>query len=170
MQQLDSPYDDHLHEYDFNSDTGRPEPSVGFDFDAVEARLGEVGEINAALDRDETIGYGDALAAISVILNWCASPDTLTMAGARVAMLLYWMHPEECRFQSLGEIAKACNSTKQNLSKSLKDFRTKFKLHVGLGKKEHTSEIYAQAQHASVAAGRHSSQVGRRAGRKPKAR
>jgi hypothetical protein len=159
VRQIDSPYDDHVHEHSWNTDTGKPEPSVGFDYEAVEARLGEVGEIDAALDRNETIGYGDALAAISVILQWCASPDTLTMAGARVQMLILWLHPEECRFKSLGDIAARCNSTKQNLSRALMEFRKRFKLHLNLGKRESTSETYAEAQRESVRRGTHSSQV-----------
>lgn len=146
---------DHLHEYSFNHDSGKPEPSVNFDYGEVEARLGEVGEIDAALDTDQSIGYADACAGWIMLLQFITSPDSLTTAGARAHLLQYWLDPSECRYQSLAELAKAAGCTKQNLSKALVDFRHYLKVHIGLGKLESTSATYAQSQHDSVAAGRH---------------
>jgi hypothetical protein len=88
----------------------------------------------SALDNDteaaeDSITMGDAASSLMKILYWAAEArgttpqGQLAAVGARIEALLFLLNPGESRSESLSEIAKAADCTKQSVSKALVNLR-----------------------------------------------
>jgi hypothetical protein len=139
---------DGIHNISVGQD-GRIEPSVDFDWNAIES---------LAEDND-SISWAEASATLVKLLQWITEPGELAKAGARANLVVYLLNPAECKYGSLRELAEASGCTKQALSEALMDWRRELNLGLNLGKRAYTSESYRQAQDRAFAAGNHASQV-----------
>lgn len=146
-----------LHPSAWNND--QLEPVTGFDYSAVSKALGEPEDDTDTDDfaADQKIAWADCVAGWTLLLEFITKPESIALAGANAHLLVHWLNPEGCRYGSLREIAAAAGVTRACLSKHLMAFRKQIGLHIGLGKTEHASEVYSQAQKASYANRDHSS-------------
>ena len=146
-----------LHKSAWNND--QLEPVTDFDYSAVSKTLDEPDTDTEPGDfaADQKVAWADVVAGWTLLLEFITKPESIALAGANAHLLVYWLNPEGCRYRSLREIAAAAGVTRACLSKHLMAFRKQIGLHIGLGKTEHASEVYSQAQHASYANHDHTS-------------
>jgi biotin operon repressor len=153
---------DHLHALAYGADH-RLEQITDFDFDEIDRNLsGEETE-------DEQVAWGDMAAAFALVLQHICGDrigvtDVRIVAGRALSLLL-WLAPDQCDYDSMADIAKACGCTRAALSKSLIRLRDDTGCFLSAGKGFHTRAQYSEAQRRAVEAGTHSSQS--RADRKP---
>ena len=92
--------------------------------------------------------------ALAAILEWLSAPRDLNMVAARVFTVRTWLDPVEAEHKSLNEIADVCSVSRASLSKSLLSFRDRYEIRFTIGRLASSRAIFAQAQLASIAAGR----------------
>jgi hypothetical protein len=132
-----------------------PESIATFDYGEIDRRLGFEPE-------EEKVTCSDASAAISLILSWaCGRADSIqapsiVSAGVRTHALLYLLDPVNARYSSLEAIADDANMTRAAISKALVELRSQLGGILPM-KRSGSSEVYARAQKAALAAGCHSS-------------
>ena len=134
---------------------GRLVQTVDFDFDEVDRNMsGEEPE-------DEQVAWGDMVASFALLLQWMCgnrTPDVRIIAGRALSLLL-WLQPDQCEYDSMAEIAKACECTRAALSASLLRLKDDTGCFLSVGKGFHARAKFSEAQHRAVSSGTHSSQT-----------
>jgi len=148
VQKLDTS----LHPAAWSAD-GQREPITEPDWDDIDRRC--FGEDDQR--PGDSIPWDDVIACFGLILEWMCLKhiDDVRQVAARALTLHYLLSPETAHYHSLDEIAVACNTSKQCLSKSLMEFRRQSGLTMTLGKLASTSDSFRRGQLASIASGNH---------------
>ena len=112
---------------------------------------------------EQTISLADASAAISIILGWIckgqykSDPAPIASVASRAEALLLLLDPNQSRYETLADIARASGMTRAAISKSLLSLKDQSGLALTIGKLHGTRDTYREAQRKCVAEGTHSS-------------
>jgi hypothetical protein len=137
---------------------GSLQRTIGFDYDEVDRNLSGVEPA------EDMVSFSDASAAIAILLGAICDtrktdhPINLVSVGAKAESLLFLLDPNQSRYESLSDIARAANMTRANLSKWLLKLKDEVGFFLSAGKRAFSRESYRSAQKAALAAGCHSSQ------------
>jgi hypothetical protein len=145
---------DHIHDFSVNSD-GKPEPIIGFDWDAVE-------DDDEPNEENDTVSFGDMSSALCVILAWiCRSPHAV-VRSSRACSLLLWLNPSLSEYSNFTAVATDHQVTKACVSAALQDLKKELQVRLPIGKKDGARSKYKAVQERLAKEGKHASDVRRR--------
>jgi hypothetical protein len=144
-------HSDGVHKTAWNRDSGRYENVTNFDYAAVDRNLtGELEDIDKSEYSLANLG-----SAINVLLEWMTKGRNLEIIAGRVLSLHWFLRPQNSDYDSISEIATACNCTRAGLSKALLELRDQLGFKPSAGKLHGARQTYSEAQNKSFKAGKH---------------
>ena len=123
-------------------------------------------EVYRAVDGEEPaermISFSDSSAAISVLIGWlCHSgrdePADIRTVAAKCEALLFWLDPNQSKYESLADIARVTGHTRAAISKQLLNLKDQLGSCVSVGKRSHTRATYRACQVEAIEKGTHAS-------------
>jgi hypothetical protein len=153
---LQHPKSDGIHKTALNRDTHHFEGVTDFDYDAVDRSI--TGDPEDVDIKEHSLA--DLGSAVNVLLSWAVKGRSLPMIAGRILSLHWYLREAESEYDSISEIATACNCTRAALSKALLELRDSIGLKISAGKLHSARRTYSKAQDASFKAGKHAAFTG----------